>query len=661
MSRASTKERQDIFIFCGALASRFAGSFGDFFIGFLLNCGMSWRSSLLFVVGIDFTMVLVTLCCLQRTSVESNFALGRDGAADPDASPVWTTNYSIKWRRLIFDAGGWMALLTLAGSGQIYSLLSYLALLLKEHFNLNSGQAAMGASSLMFGIFLGLLSAGLVSLYYGKGVGRKYQVWQGTIGILFASLLCLFPTKSLLLTEICLAFTGIGVGPFCYLPYFAYSSLVPKSQRAFCLGVIDCLAQAVQVIVRAYFGQLRIVQPLRAGTQKALFAACEEHLDGEWRPQGMALVRVEEREDPARSVEWFNATIVAVSPPVVARRGRRFCGAEGHAKVEFHLELPQDVAEKRGHKQEQVRTDKRNGRRGKSPERRGPVAEAEALDAFPHLQRYLMASPYSGMAQDPGAGVKVALGEDGSSSESSLCELVFAKDANAARTGRARLPHTGRQGDSSHLLTILAPEFRQKLGLTSCALGKGEPLGGPAEEGEAEVVDYLQEDAIAAAMKAAYRRGMVAPVDERAKMGDVKEVVAQRFISNLEALPGDQDFLHYVAQLGLLLLEEGQVLLVESEDLTSAFNLFDVWLPYFRYSMKVPGHIFGSSEERVRNLVFAKAGLPEALEVAKIKEAGAIRGFIMYDVMTVGIYVSVVAAALLYTRLQGDGAEDTYF
>ena len=83
-------------------------------------------------------------------------------------------------------------------------------------------------------------------------------------------------------------------------------------------------------------------------------------------------------------------------------------------------------------------------------------------------------------------------------------------------------------------------------------------------------------------------------------MGDVKEVVAQRFISNLEALPGDQDFLHYVAQLGLLLLEEGQVLLVESEDLTSAFNLFDVWLPYFRYSMKVPGHIFGSSEERVR-------------------------------------------------------------
>ena len=32
---------------------------------------------------------------LVRTAVGSNFALGRDGAADgdPDASPIWTTNY----------------------------------------------------------------------------------------------------------------------------------------------------------------------------------------------------------------------------------------------------------------------------------------------------------------------------------------------------------------------------------------------------------------------------------------------------------------------------------------------------------------------------------------------------------------------------------------
>ena len=89
-----------------------------------------------------------------------------------------------------------------------------------------------------------------------------------------------------------------------------------------------------------------------------------------------------------------------------------------------------------------------------------------------------------------------------------------------------------------------------------------------------------------------------------------KEVVMQRFISNfipinefLETLPGDQDFLPYVAQLGLILLEEGQTLLIESEDLTSAFNLFrmpDAWLPYFSYAKKVAGRLLGSSEEWVR-------------------------------------------------------------
>ena len=41
-------------------------------------------------------------------------------------------------------------------------------------------------------------------------------------------------------------------------------------------------------------------------------------LDSTWHPQGMALVRVEEREAPARYGEWFQATIVAVSDGYLA-------------------------------------------------------------------------------------------------------------------------------------------------------------------------------------------------------------------------------------------------------------------------------------------------------------------------------------------------------
>ena len=110
-----------------------------------------------------------------------------------------------------------------------------------------------------------------------------------------------------------------------------------------------------------------------------------------------------------------------------------------------------------------------------------------------------------------------------------------------------------------------------------------------------------------------------------------------------------------MAQLGLILLEEGQTLLIESGDLTSAFNLFrmpDAWLPYFSYAKKVPGRLLGSSEEWVRpalrvipmgwssavtimqavlrNLVFKKAGIPASLEIAKVKEIPAEGGAVLY-------------------------------
>ncbi|CAE7461731.1 HYDIN [Symbiodinium sp. CCMP2592] len=176
---------------------------------------------------------------------------------------------------------------------------------------------------------------------------------------------------------------------------------------------------------------------------------------------------------------------------------------------------------------------------------------------------------------------------------------------------------------------------------------------------------------------AAFQRNMMGPVPrdaqghlitngagavEKRKLVGGKEVAMQRFISNfvpineyLEALPGDQDFLPYVAQLGLLLLEDNQTLMIEPEDLTSAFNLFrmpDAWLPYFSYAKKVPGHILGSNEVWVRpglrvipmgwssavtimqavlrNLVFTKAGVPESLEISKVKEIPAEGGAVLY-------------------------------
>ena len=82
-------------------------------------------------------------------------------------------------------------------------------------------------------------------------------------------------------------------------------------------------------------------------------------LDSEWQPQGMALVRVEEREDPGRYGEWFQATMVAVSDGylqwwldegegsseqrwfsfhVCAKTPATCRGSKRHPDLEFHLE-----------------------------------------------------------------------------------------------------------------------------------------------------------------------------------------------------------------------------------------------------------------------------------------------------------------------------------
>ena len=56
----------------------------------------------------------------------------------------------------------------------------------------------------------------------------------------------------------------------------------------------------------------------------------------------MALVRVEEREDPARYGEWFQATIVPMdtwfSFHVCAKSPATCRGSKGHPDLEFHLE-----------------------------------------------------------------------------------------------------------------------------------------------------------------------------------------------------------------------------------------------------------------------------------------------------------------------------------
>lgn len=84
-----------------------------------------------------------------------------------------------------------------------------------------------------------------------------------------------------------------------------------------------------------------------------------------------------------------------------------------------------------------------------------------------------------------------------------------------------------------------------------------------------------------------------------------KEEMCLRFISNfipinsyLRKLRGDSKLLPCVTQLGLLLLDDGELLQLESEDMESCFNLFylpPAWAGYCAYEKKVPQSAFGGS------------------------------------------------------------------
>ena len=132
--------------------------------------------------------------------------------------------------------------------------------------------------------------------------------------------------------------------------------------------------------------------------------------------------------------------------------------------------------------------------------------------------------------------------------------------------------------------------------------------------------------------------------------GEEKEL--QRFISILvpsntyqKNMPGDDDHLPYLGQMAMMEVDIDEDVLIDSEDLTSCFNLFRVppkWSAYFAFAKKVNADIFGGPKGEmvyvgmsvvpmgwinsvalmqtvVRTLVFGRSKVPEDSEISKLK------------------------------------------
>ena len=132
--------------------------------------------------------------------------------------------------------------------------------------------------------------------------------------------------------------------------------------------------------------------------------------------------------------------------------------------------------------------------------------------------------------------------------------------------------------------------------------------------------------------------------------GEEREL--QRFISILvpsnsyqRNMPGDDDHLPYLGQMAMMEVDIDEDVLIDSEDLTSCFNLFRVppkWSAYFAFAKKVSARVFGGHRDEmvyvgmsvvpmgwinsvalmqtvVRSLVFTRSRVPEDSEVSKLK------------------------------------------
>ena len=174
-------------------------------------------------------------------------------------------------------------------------------------------------------------------------------------------------------------------------------------------------------------------------------------------------------------------------------------------------------------------------------------------------------------------------------------------------------------------------------------------------------------------VQAGYERGLMVPMEDdqvfrdssgqkvlngaggvkKLKQIGGEEKTMQRFISNfipinqyLAHLSGGDQFLPYLGQLTLMGLEDDENLLIDSEDFCSCFNLFTLpasWRGLMCFGMMVDAKFMGGTaghmvypamavvpmgwinavtviQSVVRSLVFQGAQVPEASEVAKIKQ-----------------------------------------
>lgn len=236
-------------------ASRLGDIVASLILGQLAVNGFSWQESVLIL------LVVVSVFFLNAYLFIHGYHVEFTGKSTPGISVTLT-----KFVSFVRCPDSWLASLQLSSTQLVWSLTSYIAVILHDVYGATPEEATELCFCVPFGMLTGLVTACFFSYLVSIWVGRAVHLVQLVIS--FGALAMLAKPESLTLHLAVFGYflTGFGSAAGIYLPHLLYSANAPAEERAFRVGVTESLGMVICTVGVWQFGALRT----QLGTAAAL-------------------------------------------------------------------------------------------------------------------------------------------------------------------------------------------------------------------------------------------------------------------------------------------------------------------------------------------------------------------------------------------------------
>lgn len=227
-----------------AIASRLGDAVGALTLGELARQNFSWRESVLALLAVVSVFFLIAHLLIQQVRVASKANSG-------------IVLDSGKFVSFVRCPDSWLATLQYASTNLVWSLTAYITLILHDVYGATPGEATGLAVFGHLGMVTGLATACFLSYLFSIWTGRAMHLVQIAVSCGALAMLAKPHTLTLHLAVVCYFFTGFGSAAGCYLPHLLFSANSSAQERAFRVGLVECIGSVVCTIGTWQFGALR--------------------------------------------------------------------------------------------------------------------------------------------------------------------------------------------------------------------------------------------------------------------------------------------------------------------------------------------------------------------------------------------------------------------